>query len=58
MWNGVHAPLSTHPWLSVAPIPALGLRFSSIEFRAALKYKQGVKLYDNEQKCPFVNLGL
>ena len=41
-------------WLSAAPIPALGLHLSSNEFRLALKYRLGVKLYENERKCPFL----
>ena len=44
-------------WLSAAPIPALGLHLSSNEFRVALKYRLGVKLYENERKCPFRKSG-
>ena len=44
-------------WLSAAPIPALGLHLSSNEFRVALKYRLGVKLYENERKCPFCKSG-
>ena len=44
-------------WLSAAPIPALGLHLSSNEFRVALKYGLGVKLYENERKCPFCKSG-
>ena len=44
-------------WLSAAPIPALGLHLSSNDFRAALKYRLGVKLYENERKCPFCKSG-
>ena len=44
-------------YLSAAPIPALGLHLSSNEFRAALKYRLGVKLYENKRKCPFGKSG-
>ena len=44
-------------WLSAAPIPALGLHLSSNEFRVALKYRLGVKLYENERKCPSCKSG-
>ena len=44
-------------WLSAAPIPALGLHPFSNEFRVALKYRLGVKLYENERKCPFCKSG-
>ena len=44
-------------WLSAAPIPALGLHLSSNEFRVVLKYRLGVKLYENERKCPFCKSG-
>ena len=43
--------------LSAAPIPALGLQLSSNEFRVALKYRLGVKLYENERNCPFCKSG-
>ena len=44
-------------WLSAAPVPALGLHLSSNEFRVALKYRLGVKVYENERKCPFCKSG-
>ena len=44
-------------WLSAATIPALGLNLSSNEFRVALKYRPGVKLFENERKCPFCKSG-
>ena len=44
-------------WLSAAHIPALGLHLSSNEFRVALKYRLGVKLYEEEKKCPFCKSG-
>ena len=44
-------------WLSAAPTPALDLHLSSIEFRVALKYRLGVKVYENERKCPFCKSG-
>ena len=44
-------------WLSAAPISALGLHLSSIEFRIALKYRLDVKLYENERICPFRKSG-
>ena len=45
-------------WLSAAPIPALELHLSFNDLRVALKYRLGVKLYENEKNLPFVNLGL
>ena len=44
-------------WLSAAPIPALELHLYSNEFRVALKYRLGEKLYENERKCPFCKSG-
>ena len=46
--NSLSLPQSV-AWLSEAPIPALGLHLSSNEFRVALKYRLGVKLYVNEK---------
>ena len=40
-------------WLSAAPIDALGHHLSSNEFCIALKNWLGVKMYENERKCPF-----
>ena len=40
-------------WLTAAPIPALGLHLHPIEFRAALKYRLGVPLYDSDRRCPY-----
>ena len=45
------------PQLSAAPIPPLGLHLSSNEFRVALKYQLGVKLYEIERKCSFCKSG-
>ena len=39
-------------WLTASPIPALGLHLQPIEFRAALKYRLGVPLYDSD-RCPY-----
>ena len=44
-------------WLSAAPIPAMGLHLSSNEFRVALNYRLGEKLYENERKCLFCKSG-
>ena len=44
-------------WLSAAPIRALGLHLTPNEFPVALKYRLGVKLYENERKCPFGKSG-
>ena len=44
-------------WLSATPIPALGLQLSSNKFHVALKYRLGVKLYENERKCSFCKYG-
>ena len=40
-------------WLTAAPIPALGLHLQPNEFRAALKYRLGVPLYDSDRRCPY-----
>ena len=40
-------------WLTAAPIPALGLHLQSNEFRAALKYRLGVLLYDSDRRRPY-----
>ena len=44
-------------WLSAAPIPTLDLHLSSNELRVALKFRLGVKLYENETKCSFCKSG-
>ena len=51
--------LSTTGWCLVIrrPIPTLGLHLSFNEFRVALKYRLGVKLYENERKSPFRKSG-
>ena len=40
-------------WLTAVPIPALGLHLQPNEFRAALKYRLGVPLYDSDKRCPY-----
>ena len=40
-------------WLTVAPIPALGLQLQPKEFRAALKYRLGIPLYDSDRRCSY-----
>ena len=39
-------------WFTAAPIPALGLHLQPNEFRAALKYRLGIPLYDSD-RCPY-----
>ena len=43
-------------WLSAALILALELHISSNEFRVALKYRLGVKLYENESKSGILDV--
>ena len=40
-------------WLTAAPIPVFGLHLQPNEFRAALKYRLGVPLYDSDRRCPY-----
>ena len=40
-------------WLTAAPIPALGLHLQPNKFRAALKYRLGIPLYDSQRRCPY-----
>ena len=39
-------------WLSTPPIPSMGLYLQPNEIRAALKYRFGVALYNEERKFP------
>jgi hypothetical protein len=46
-------------WLLAPPIAGLGLALSSVEFRAALKFRLGIPLYAEPFPCPVVsNAGL
>ena len=44
-------------WLSAPPIPSMGPQIQPNEFRAELKYRIGVPLYIEEQKCLCIQNG-